>query len=256
MTNVLGVDFVSTNHSDTYATIDPLKADLTGRIVVITGASRGIGRSIAISYAKAGASGFMVLARSDLAHLEDEILAAAEKAGRNSPKIFRAQVDITDRAAVEKVVKESLSMFGHIDILINNAGYMEEMAPLADTDPDEWWKTFEINVKGVYLITRSFLPFILKSRLKTIVTCSTVGANLNLAGSSAYSITKSAVLRLNDLLMAEYGDQGLLAYAIHPGGVKTDLAQKLPDDMQSWIIDAPGLCGDTLVFLTRERQEW
>jgi len=56
--------------------------------------------------------------------------------------------------------------------------------------------------------------------------------------------------------MAEYGEQGILAYAIHPGGVRTEMARKLPDEMQGWIIDTPELCGDTLVFLTKKRQEW
>ncbi len=245
-----------TVQSDTYATIDSLKADLSGQTIVITGASRGIGRSIAISYAKAGASGLVVLARSNLTHLEEEILAAAKKAGRSPPKVFRAHVDITDRAALEKVVDEVSSTFGQVDTLINNAGYMEKLAPLGDTDPDEWWRTFEVNVKGVYLTIRSFLPLILKSRLKTIVTCSSVGANLSTPGSSSYGTTKSVVLRLNDFLMAEYSDQRLLAFAIHPGGVNTDMARKLPNEMQAWIVDAPELCGDTLVFLTKKRQEW
>jgi len=101
-----------------------------------------------MSYAKAGASGIVVLARSDLSELEDEIVAAAKRAGRNPPKVFRAHVDITDQAALEKIVNEVLSIFGHVDTLINNAGYLERFAPLANSDPEEWWKTFEVNVKG------------------------------------------------------------------------------------------------------------
>lgn len=188
--------------------------------MAVTGASRGIGRATAISYAKAGASGIVVLARSDLSSLETELLDAAKKAGRKSElKVLALSgVDTTDRVAVDKAAERVAATFGgKVDILINNAGYLEEPKPIDKSDPDEWWKTWEVNVKGVYLTSRAFIPLLLKSELKTIVMVSSVGAHLTRGGMSAYQISKSAVLRLDSFLMEEYGTQGLLVYGIHPG---------------------------------------
>lgn len=250
------VQFVPTLHHDTYARIDPTQTDLSGRNVLITGASRGLGKAMAVSYAKAGVSGIAILARSDLSSVEGELVEAAKKAGHSPPKIVRLTADATDRAAVEKAAQQVATSFDSIDILINNAGYLETFKPMADTDPDEWWKVFEVNVKGVYLTTRSFLPLVLKSNEKTVVMVSSIGGVATRAGASAYQTTKTAVLRLNDFLMAEYGEQGLLAFGIHPGGVMTELAKTMPKELHGNLNDTAELAGDTIVFLTKERREW
>ncbi|KAK6379909.1 hypothetical protein LTS17_005983 [Exophiala oligosperma] len=252
----MGINFVATSHHDTYPAIDPSQADLSGKNVLITGASKGIGRATALSFAKAGASGIVLLARSDLSSLEKELLEKAKAAGRTPPKVLCLTVDATDRAQVEKAAKEVESRFGSIDILINNAGYLEKSQLMGDSDPDEWWYVYEINVKAVYLMTRSFLPLVLKSKDKTIIVTSSIGALGTRPGLSAYQSTKTTVLRLNDFLMAEYGNQGLLAYGIHPGGVMTELAQNMPKETHGFLNDKPELAGDSFVWLTKERREW
>jgi NAD(P)-dependent dehydrogenase (short-subunit alcohol dehydrogenase family) len=182
--------------------------------VAITGASKGIGRATALSFAKAGAGGIVLLARSrsDLSRLEDELVREAEP-----PQVLSLAVDVTDRAAVERAAATVKSRFGKVDVLINNAGYLEDWAPIADSDPEDWWKTWEVNVKGVYLVTKFFVPLLLQGALKTVVAVSSIGALVTTPGISAYQTTKAAVLRLNDCLMAEYGDKGLIAFGIHPG---------------------------------------
>lgn len=229
---------------------------MSGKHVLVSGASRGIGRATALSFARAGASGIAILARSDLTLLEGEIFDVAKKARRPQPKVICLAVDTTDRESTEKAAKQVASTFGHVDILINNAGRLETFVPMADSDSDEWWQTFEVNVKGVYLMTRSFLPLVLKSQDKTVIMVSSIGAHMARPGASAYQTTKQTVLRLNDFLMAEYGDQGLIAYGIHPGGVLTELAQKMPKNLHAVLTDTPELAGDTLVYLTKERREW
>ena len=211
---------------------------------------------MALSFARAGASSIAVLARSDAPSLEDELYQAAEEANRSPPNILRLAVDITNREQVDHAAREVESKFGFVDILVNNAGCLDSFQPLADTDPDEWWSTYEVNVKGLYFMNRSFLPLVLKSTEKTIVATASVGAVSTRPGISAYQCSKTAVVRLNDLLMAEYGCQGLLAYAIHPGGVWTDMARKMPKETHHMFIDTPELVGDVLVWLTNERREW
>lgn len=252
-----GFNFTSTLHNDTYPAIDPTKhSDLSGKHVFITGASKGIGRATALSYAKAGASVIGLGARSSLSFLEQEIQDAAKAVGKPAPKIFSVQLDVSDQQSVEAATKEVEQAFDHVDILINNAGYLENWQKIADSDPSDWWKTWEINIKGVYLTTRSFLPLLLKSTHKTIVNLSSIGAHVLQPGASAYQSTKFALLRLTEFTAAEYGEQGVVAFAVHPGGVPTELANGMPREMHVVLKDTPELAADTMVWLTAERREW
>ena len=110
----------------------------------MTGASKGIGRATSIAFAKAGAASIAIGARSDVSSLEKEIQNAATKAGKKAPKVLCLKLDVEDRASVEKSAKDIEDSFGRLDILINNAGYLEDPVPIADSNPDEWWKAWTI----------------------------------------------------------------------------------------------------------------
>ena len=163
-------------------------------------------------------------------------------------------MDITDLAAVQRAAAEVKCKFGALDILVNNAGYLDPYAKLSESDPEQWWRSWEVNVKGVYLMTRTFLPLILQSNDKTIIVISSVGAHHTMPGGSGYETTKLAVLKINNYLMAEYGDQELLVYAVAPGGVNTDMAKDFP--RRDLLTDTPRMVADTITFLTQERREW
>ncbi|KAJ8107586.1 hypothetical protein ONZ43_g6687 [Nemania bipapillata] len=166
-------------------------------------------------------------------------------------------MDVTDSASVKKAAAEVEARFGRLDILICNAGFLARYEKLLDGDEDEWWRSFDVNLRGGYLVAKAFLPLMLaKGGDKTIITMSSTGAMHFHQGGSSYQISKFALLRLMEFLMAEYADQGLLAYSVHPGGVATDLARRLPQQTQPWLKCTPALSGDTLTFLTSERQEW
>jgi NAD(P)-dependent dehydrogenase (short-subunit alcohol dehydrogenase family) len=142
--------------------------------------------------------------------------------------------------------------------LVNNAGYLEEWKPIAESDPAEWWKTWDVNVRGVYLVSRAFIPLLLAndSGLKTIVNVSSAGAHRTRPGASGYQNSKFAVLRFTEFLNAEYGEKGLLPIVIHPGGVMTELAKAMPKDMHGVLTNTPELCGDFVPWLTEQRREW
>ncbi|KAI1413086.1 NAD(P)-binding protein [Hypoxylon sp. FL1857] len=225
-----GADYCKTLRQDTYDYIDPLtKPDCKGKAVLVTGGNKGIGKGVAVSYARAGASHIAITSRSDVPGVVVEIEQAATDAGREKPVVLLLRTDVTDSASVKAAARVLEENWGRLDVLIGNAGFLAKYEKILDGDEDEWWKSFDVNVRGSYLVTKSFLPLMLKGGDKTIINMSSTGVSHFHTGGSSYQISKFALLRLTEFLMAEYADQGLLAYSIHPGGVATDLAQGLPE---------------------------
>ncbi|KAI1661078.1 NAD(P)-binding protein [Daldinia decipiens] len=249
-------DVTSVVHNDTYPAIDSAKANLSGKAVLITGASKGLGRAISVSFAKAGASMIAIGARSDLSTTVNEIKAAAEKVGKPEPAILALKLDVADPKSVDDAAAQVKERFGRMDIVINNAGIFD-VAKILDTDPEKWWNIWRVNVMGPYNTTRSFLPLLLEGSNKTIVTLSSVGAHLVGPGLSAYQPSKLAVLRLSEFISAEYGDKGIVAYCIHPGNIPTDMvAGVLAPEIKGVFVETSELSADSLVYLTSERRDW
>ncbi len=209
-------------HKDSYPAIDPQKANLAGKSVFISGASKGIGKAISISFAKAGASFIAVGARSRLEPLVQAIKEAAASAGRKTPEVLPITLDVASQKSVDDAAAEVEKKFGKVDVLVNNAGVLEAPCSIADSEPENWWYTWIVNVRGPYLTTRAFLPLLLKGD-KQIINTSSVGAHIVMPGYSAYQTGKLALLRFGEFIMAEYGDQGVLAYGIHPGVIRTEI---------------------------------
>lgn len=158
---------------------------------MITGASRGIGRATALSYARAGASGIAVAARSSeaLEELENAI-SKLPRGDRPAPKVLKINCDVTNDESIEDAERVVRSTFGRLDILINNAGTSEPMLPILDSDPDTWWNTWVVNMRGPYLMTRTFLPLLLESEdgHKIIINMSSVGAVWMSTNLSSYQV--------------------------------------------------------------------
>lgn len=188
-----GKFFTPTAHHDTYPAVDPTQWDLTGKFVLVTGASRGIGRATAIAFARAGASGIAIGARSGgaLEDVEGAIRgAAAERKGASAPKVLRLALDVTDEASVRAAARAVEDEFGRLDVLINNAGYMEEAKPAAEVDAGQWWKTWDVNVRGTFLVTQACLPLMLAGGggERIVVNVSSRGAHLLFPGYSGYQV--------------------------------------------------------------------
>ncbi|KAF2091491.1 NAD-P-binding protein [Saccharata proteae CBS 121410] len=251
-----GLDFTPTIHHDTYPLISPSKTTHATRRVLITGASKGIGRATALSFARAGCGSLALAARTSLSSLCAEIRAAAASANVPAPALLCLKLDVTSKESCGEAAEAVEREFGGLDVLINNAGYLEKFARVADSEPDEWWRTWEVNVKGPYLVTRAFLPLLLRGGDKTVVNLSSVGAHFLFPGASAYQSTKLALLRFTEFVAADYKDEGVCAYCIHPGGVETELALGMPEGMHHVLIDEVALAADTLCWLAQEKREW
>lgn len=261
-------DVTPTVHSDTYPAIDPTKLDLTGKAVFITGGSRGIGRSIVLSYAKAGASFIAAGARSGTAELATAVFEAAKSSNRPTPKYLPLTMDMSNRESVEEAAAKVEREFGRCDILVNNAGIFGGFQLIQEYDPDTWTDIFEVNVRGPFLLTRALIPLMLRTGNTEdgggdgayIVNVSSAGALLTSKTISAYQISKTASTRLAEFINEEYSEKGILSFSVHPGNVVTDMAttfgvDKAPEFAHIFV-DKPELCGDTLAFLTSEKRPW
>ena len=253
---ILGFNFTSTLRSDTYPAIDPTKLDLGGKYVFLSGASKGIGHAAAISFVNAGVAAIAIAARSDLSALERDMHEAAKAASKPSPHIKAIHLDILDAQSIERAAKETSDAFGRLDILINNAGVMEEFKTTLDGDPGTWWQTWTVNIRGTYLLTRALLPLMLKEGDKQIIMLTSIGAFMPTPGGSGYQISKLALLRYAEYLNLEYSAQGVVAYGLHPGAIATDIGLTMPSFLHSKLIDTPELAADTIVFLVSEKREW
>jgi len=254
------VNIVNTIHHKSYPAIDPNQWDLSGRAVLVTGASRGIGRATALSYARAGASQIAILARSstDLDEVETSMLAVAHESGRKPPDVLKIAVDVTDATAVGSAAAATRATFGRLDVLVNNAGFSELNRPIVESDAEEWWTTWTVNVRGPYLVTRAFLPLLLESSngARVIVNVASVAALRVRPGASAYFTSKLALLRFNEFIELEYGSKGVVPIAIHPGAIFTDMARRLPEEYHSIFVDTPELAADFIVWLSKDKKAW
>jgi NAD(P)-dependent dehydrogenase (short-subunit alcohol dehydrogenase family) len=247
-----------TRHNDTYPEINPAtQSNCSGLSVLITGSSKGIGQATAISFALAGASQLALAARTDLSPTVSKIEAKCKELGKPVPKILTLKVDVADYSSVEAAAAQVEKEFGRLDILHNNAGAADAFLPVLDSDPVRWWRLNEINVLGVYHSTRAFLPLLLKGGLKTIVNVASIGAHSLSPGGSSYQVGKLAIVKFSEYVMVDYADQGVVCFSIHPGGVRTDMANHVtPEFADAFLNDTPELAADALVYLTQTKKDW
>lgn len=191
------------------------------RSVVITGASRGIGAAAARHLAALGAR--VVLLARDAAAIERiaaEIVAAGGVAVAHPGDVARF-------ADMQAAVDRAIALHGRIDALINNAGVIDPIAHIADSDPEAWGAVIDVNVKGVYHGLRAALPAMLAQGAGTVVTISSGAATSALEGWSHYCASKAAALALTRCAHLEYGAHGVRVLGLSPGTVATDMQRAI-----------------------------
>ena len=189
---------------------------LDGKVALVTGASRGIGLSAAVALAEAGAT-IVGLARSN--PVSDALAERLTTIGR--PHLLHA-CDVSDWSAVEGIVRTVAGRFGGIDIVVNNAGVVDPIGRLGDTDPALWHRNLAINLGGAYNVVRAALPSLL-ARRGTVVNISSGAAHRPVEGWSAYCSGKAGLAMLTGMLALEYGDEGLRVFGLQPGVVDTEM---------------------------------
>jgi len=192
-------------------------AALSGKVVIVTGASRGIGAAAAEALAASGAA-VMLTARDGklAAEVADRIIAA----GSNAAALA---CDVTDYTAVEGVVAATTQRFGRPDILVNNAGVIEPIATIAQSDPAVWANNIQINLVGAFNAVRAVLPGMIAEGGGTIVNVSSGAALRPLEGWSAYCAGKAGMAMLTQAIKLEEAANGIRVFGFQPGTTDTDM---------------------------------
>jgi len=209
--------------------------DMSGKIAVVNGASRGIGEAIAKGLAGCGALVVLTSRRQEsVQKVADEIVAAGGKAVARA--CHAGHLDQIDD--LFEYVKET---FGRLDILINNAATNPYYGPATDLTPKAFDKTVDINLKGPYFMLSRAVPIMAQSGGGSVVNVASIAALISLPGQAVYSMTKAGLISITRSFAKEYGQQGIRVNAILPGVVETQLASALIEDpgVQKWLSRLP-----------------
>jgi 3-oxoacyl-[acyl-carrier protein] reductase len=193
---------------------------LEGRIALITGGGRGIGRAIAQAYAAEGAR-LALVSRTD-AELEETALLVREQSGAEAITVV---ADVSNRQQVEQAVTQVLAHYGAIDVLVNNAGNIGPVGPVWDNDPDDWARTIAVHLMGAFYGCHAVLPSMLEQGSGRIVNMSGVGG----PNTSAYDAAKTAIVNLTENLALELQDTSITVNAISPGSIHTRMWEETRD---------------------------
>lgn len=188
---------------------------LEGKVVVVTGASQGLGRALALAYAREGAS-LVVNSRS-----EDSVRPVAEEVEKLGADVLAVAADVSDAEDVERLVDAAVERFGKIDVLVNNAGLLGPRVAIADYPEDGWRRVLDANLTGPYLVTKATIPHIADggSIINVVSGVSVEGR----AEWGAYSVSKFGIEGLTQILAAELQERGVRVNAVDPGGMRTDM---------------------------------
>jgi dehydrogenase/reductase SDR family member 4 len=195
--------------------------DLTGKVAVITGASKGIGEAIAQLYGSAGAQ---VVVSSRKQEAVDSVAKLINDAGGKAKAIACNMGDMND---VQKLITETITAFGRIDILVNNAATNPTFGPVIETNEAAFDKIMNVNVKGPFEIAKKVYPFMKEKKSGSIINISSVGGLRPEAGLGIYSMSKAALISLTKVMAKEWGDDNIRANVICPGLIKTKFSEAL-----------------------------
>ena len=196
---------------------------LADKVAIITGAGRGIGRAIALAYAKEGAK--LVLAARTASELE-ETASMTESLGASN---LIVPTDISQQEDVERMVQQTVEQYSTVDILVNNAGVHGPVGPLQDTDVSYWMRTFQVNVFGAFLCCRAALPIMLQQNQGKIInmTGGAVGLVAGMAYRTAYHSTKAALIRFTEDLSSELDGKNVQVNIMGPGSDPTAITDEM-----------------------------
>ena len=206
--------------------------DLSGRVALVTGASRGIGRAVAVSLARAGAT---VVAGARGSNAEDTARVVTESGGRAES----VALEVTDTPAIQSVVDDVLARHGRIDILVNNAGITRDQL-LMRMKREDWDAVLAANLTGTFACTQAVLRPMLKQRSGRIVCVTSVVGQMGNAGQANYAASKAGIIGFVKSIAREVASRGITANAVAPGLIDTDMTRAITGAaQQDWAAKIP-----------------
>jgi 3-oxoacyl-[acyl-carrier protein] reductase len=213
-------------------TLQTSQERLSDRVAIITGASRGIGRAVALALAAEGAKVVVNYASSSAA--AEEVVAAINDAGGSAvseamPKAIALQADVSKLEQVETLFNETLEKFGRVDVLVNNAGITRDTL-LLRMKPEDWQAVIDLNLTGVFLCTRAVSKVMLKQRSGRIINIASVAGQMGNPGQANYSAAKAGVIGFTKTVAKELASRGITVNAVAPGFIATDMTSDLKSE--------------------------
>jgi 3-oxoacyl-[acyl-carrier protein] reductase len=200
--------------------------DFQGKVAIVTGGRRGIGRAIAENFARLGAD--VVIADRDLVEAQ---CTAGEIAAMSHHQAIGLPVDVADSASASQMVEASLAQLGRVDILVNNAGVTRDTL-IMRMDESDWDAVLDVNLKGAWNCCRAVVRAMMKQRYGRIVNISSVSGLAGQAGQTNYSASKAGLIGLTKALAREVASRGITVNAVAPGFVPTALTNDLPQELK------------------------
>ena len=196
---------------------------LDGQVAIVTGGARGIGEGVCKIFCNEGAT----VAIWDILDEGENTSDKIKKAGGN---IIFQKVDVTDQSSVDKAVKEIISQYERIDILINNAGIIRDRSFLK-MSRDEWDQVINVNVNSLYVTTKAVLPYMKEAKYGRIVNASSINAFQGAFGQANYSASKAAIAGFTRALCKEAGKYNITVNAVAPGFIKSEMSDSMPEEI-------------------------
>ena len=189
---------------------------LSGKTALVTGASKGIGKAIAIAFGEAGAN---VVATARTTSEIDDTVQQVQASGAQGLGVV---ADLGVESDIDRLANEAVSKFGGVDILVNNAAIIHPRITVSDFDPNLWRDVLNVNLTGAFLITQKLLPGMIERKYGKVINISSIGGRYGAFGRSAYRVTKSGLISFTQSLAAEVYEHGIQVNAICPGGTDTE----------------------------------
>ncbi len=199
-------------------------APLTGQTALVTGASRGIGRSVALALAEAGAE--VVVNYSSSPNAAEEVVTAIKTAGG---KAYAVKANVGEETAIDELIKTVLERSGRLDVLVNNAGITRD-GLLMRMKTEDWQAVINLNLTGVFLCTRAVARTMLKQRSGRIINITSVVGLMGNAGQANYAAAKAGVVGLTRSTAKEFASRGITVNAVAPGFITTDMTKELDSE--------------------------
>ncbi len=219
---------------------------LAGKVAIVTGASRGIGRAICVALAQEAAT--VVLAARSIQKLQE----TADQVTKAGGKADIVVTELTEEESIKNLVKTTTEKFGRLDILVNNAG-VTHSAKLEETATEDWQRCIEVNARAPFILCREALPLLSKAEAGYIINIASVVGVKGYPLQSAYTSSKHALRGMTISLAEELRGSNIRVHLLCPGGVDTDLVQKVRPDIKKDELMQPEEIAELVVYLVTHK---